>query len=171
MKTVGIKGLLALALLALLGVANADVAVQETEDAARELQVADFSTKLLNAVNAKRSAKGLAAVCINKKLMKAAQVLADDMAKNNFVGTKGTDGSTPTTRAKAQHMAISSSAELVAAGQSSADSVVETWIKSSSAYIYSDLPFIGPGYKYDKTKTYKHYWVLDFADGEGEVCA
>ncbi|KAG1701621.1 hypothetical protein DVH05_010924 [Phytophthora capsici] len=161
-----IKGFFTLAVVALVGMANA-----ETEDhVARELQVADFSAKLLTAVNAKRSEKGLAAVCINSKLAKAAQVLADDNAKNNKVSTKGSDGSTPTTRYDAQGIETAQSAELVAAGQSSVDAVIATWTKSSSAYLFSDFKFIGAGYSYDKSKQYKHYWVLDLANAEGESC-
>ncbi|KAG6955795.1 hypothetical protein JG688_00011736 [Phytophthora aleatoria] len=161
-----IKGLFTLAVVALVGMANAEV----EDHVVRELQVADFSTMLLNAVNAKRADKGLPAVCINTKLAKAAQALADDNAKNNKVSTKGSDGSTPTTRYDIQGIETAQSAELVAAGQASADAVVATWTKSSSAYLYSDFKFIGPGYAYDKTKTYKHYWVLDFANAEGESC-
>ncbi|KAG1701619.1 hypothetical protein DVH05_010922 [Phytophthora capsici] len=165
-----IKGIFALALVALVGMTNAEAAVQE-EHVSRELQVADFSKKLLDAVNAKRAAKGLKPVCINTKLAKAAQVLASDNAKNNKVSTKGSDGSTPTTRYNAQKIKTTQSAELVAAGQASVDAVVATWLKSSSAYLYSDLKFIGPGYSYDKTKQYKHYWVLDLANANGESCA
>ncbi|POM79926.1 hypothetical protein PHPALM_2300 [Phytophthora palmivora] len=162
-----IKGLFTFAVVALIGMTNA-----EAEDhVARELQVADFSTKLLNAVNAKRAEKGLKAVCINSKLAMAAQILADDNAKNNKVSTRGSDGSTPTSRYNAQKIKTAESAELAAAGQASADAVVATWIKSSSAYLFSDFKFIGPGYAYDKTKLYKHYWVMDMANAEGEVCA
>ncbi|KUF82700.1 hypothetical protein AM587_10013238 [Phytophthora nicotianae] len=127
-------GLFAFALVTLAGIANADA----ENHVARELQVADFSTKLLNSVNAKRAEKGLKPVCINTKLAKAAQILADDNAKNN---------------------------------KASADAVVATWVKSSSAYLFSDFKFIGPGYAYDKTKLYKHYWVMDMANADGEVCA
>ncbi|KAG6622638.1 uncharacterized protein IUM83_05481 [Phytophthora cinnamomi] len=166
-----IKGLFALAAVALVGMANGEAAVQGGDHVARELQVADFSTKLLNAVNAKRAEKGLKAVCINTKLSKAAQVLANDNAKNNKIGTKGSDGSTPASRYAAQSIKTSQSTELVAAGQTSVDAVVATWIKSSSAYLYGDLKFIGTGYTYDKTKQYKHYWVLDLANAAGESCA
>ncbi|KAG3076196.1 hypothetical protein PI124_g18543 [Phytophthora idaei] len=165
-----IKGLFTFALVALVGMTNAETAVHE-DHVARELQVADFSKKLLDAVNAKRAEKGLKAVCINTKLAKAAQVLASDNAKNNKVTTKGSDGSTPSSCYSAQKIKTTQSAELVAAGQASVDAVVATWIKSSSAYLYSDLKFIGPGYAYDKTKLYKHYWVMDMANADGEVCA
>ncbi|KAF1781181.1 CAP domain [Phytophthora cactorum] len=162
-----IKGLFAFAVIALVGMVNANA----KNHVARELQVADFSTKLLNAVNAKRAEKGLKPVCINTKLAKAAQILADDNAKNNKVSTSGSDGSTPTSRYEAQGIDTAQSAEVAAAGQASADAVVATWIKSSSAYLFSDLKFIGPGYAYDKTKLYKHYWVMDMANADGEVCA
>ncbi|KAG3064183.1 hypothetical protein PI125_g24230, partial [Phytophthora idaei] len=84
--------------------------------------------------------------------------------------TRGSDGSTPTMRYNSQNSRMTKSAEMVAAGQTTVDVVVTTWTKSSSAYLYSDFKFIGPGYAYDKTKTYKHYWVLDFANAEGESC-
>ncbi|KAG6622402.1 uncharacterized protein IUM83_05480 [Phytophthora cinnamomi] len=161
------KGLFALAAVALVGVANAEV----DDHVARELQVADFNTKLLNAVNAKRTEKGLKVVCINTKLAKAAQTLVDDNAKNNKIGIRGSDGSTPTSRYAAQNIKTSQSAEVAAAGQPSVDAVVATWIKSSSAYLYSDFKLIGPGYAYDSTKLYKHYWVMDFANADGESCA
>jgi uncharacterized protein YkwD len=163
-----LKTLFAVAVVALVGMTNAEV---QEDHVARELQVADFSTKLLNAVNAKRAEKGLKAVCVNKKLAAAAQVMANDNAKNNKASTKGSDGSTPSSRYSAQGIEPSQSAEVGAAGQASVDAVVATWIKSSSAYIYSDFQFIGPGYAYDKTKTYKHYWVMDLANADGEACA
>ncbi|GMF22705.1 unnamed protein product [Phytophthora fragariaefolia] len=167
LKAMNCKGLIAVALVALVGMANAEA----DDHVARQLQVADFSNKLLNAVNAKRAEKGLKVVCINTKLAKAAQVLANDNAKNNKVGTRGSDGSTPTSRYTAQNIKTSQSAELAGAGQASADAVVATWIKSSSAYLYSDFKFIGPGYAYDASKVYKHYWVLDLANANGETCA
>ncbi|KAE8907594.1 hypothetical protein PF005_g9040 [Phytophthora fragariae] len=160
-----ISSVKALLTLTLVGLANACATAE------RELQVADVSAKMLEAVNRKRTEKGLVAVCINEKLMRAAQVLADDMAQNNFVDTTGSDGSKLADRAAAQSMNVSASAEVVAAGYSSAERVVALWSEDSDSFIYSDLPFVGPGYKYDASKRYKHYWVLDFAVAEDEVCA
>ncbi|KAG7375348.1 hypothetical protein PHYPSEUDO_001730 [Phytophthora pseudosyringae] len=151
------KAFLALALVALVSSADA--------------QVADYSSKMLTAVNAKRAEKGLSAVCINSKLAAAAQVHAEDMAAKNFIGTSSSDGSTQTDRLEAQNLTVTAAAELVGAGYTSVDGMVAAWLTASSEYIYADYPFIGPGYKYDKTKQYKHYWVLDLSDGEGETCA
>ncbi|KAF1781182.1 CAP domain [Phytophthora cactorum] len=118
----------------------------EADAVARELQIVRFSTKLANAINAKRAEKKLKAVCINTKLMRAALLLANDMAKNNFVSTRGSDGSTPTMRYNSQNSRTTKSAEMVAAGQTTVDIVVATWIK------------------------WPHYWVLDMANAAGEVC-
>ncbi|KAG2788791.1 hypothetical protein Pcac1_g1876 [Phytophthora cactorum] len=71
--------------------------------------------------------------------MRAALLLANDMAKNNFVSTRGSDGSTPTMRYNSQNSRTTKSAEMVAAGQTTVDVVVATWIKSAGAYLYSDL--------------------------------
>ncbi|KAF4314854.1 hypothetical protein BBO99_00009798 [Phytophthora kernoviae] len=161
------KRLFVFALVALVGMANGETAVQEVDAVSRELQVVDFSTKMLNAVNSKRAARGLKAVCINTKLTKAAQVLANDLAKYNRVSTTGSDGSTPRSRYAAQNIKTTRSAELVAGGFTTVDAVVAAWMKSAGAYIYSDLKFIGPGYKYDSTKQYKHYWVIDMANAPG----
>ncbi|GMF22707.1 unnamed protein product [Phytophthora fragariaefolia] len=161
------RGLFAVAAMAFASMVSAEA----DDHVARELQVADFSAQLLKAVNAKRSEKGLAAVCINTKLAAAAQDLAEDNAENNRISTKSSDGSTPTTRYETAGIETSQSAELVAAGQASVNAVIATWTKSSSTYLYSDFKFIGPGYAYDKSKQYKHYWVLDFANADGESCA
>ncbi|POM77671.1 Hypothetical protein PHPALM_4911 [Phytophthora palmivora] len=68
-------------------------------------------------------------------------------------------------RYKAQGLTPSKSAELVAAGYTSVEAVVAAWIKSAGAYLYSDLKFIGIGYR-----QYKHYWVVDMANTNDEVC-
>lgn len=166
-----LKSLITITLLALVGMTSAETAVQEADVVARELQVANINSKLLNAINTKRAEKNLRAVCLNKKLTQAAQVLAEDLARKNRVSTTGSDGSTPTSRYQTQKIKTTQSAELVAAGQTSVDAVVATWITSAGAYLYSDLKYIGPGYKYDATKPYKHYWVLDMANADGETCA
>jgi len=158
------KSFFALALLALVGSANA-------VEVSRELQVADYSAKMLTAVNAKRAEKNLTAVCINSKLAAAAQAHAEDMAANNFISTSSSDGTTQMDRLEAQNLTVTAAAELVGAGYTSVDKMLAAWLKASSEYIYADYPYIGPGYKFDKTKQYKHYWVLDLSDGEGESCA
>lgn len=167
--------------------------------ARRALQAVNFRKELVAAVNSKRSERGLRALCINKcvlcvwgdckgewrthtvsttnisKLMTAAQVMANDMAKNDFVSATGSDGSSPSDRAEAQkYNSTSGVAELVGAGYESARDVMEAWVKSSdtTGTLFGDFTHVGPGYTFNKNQLYWNYWVLDFATGAGnETCA
>ncbi|RLN92331.1 hypothetical protein BBJ28_00021580 [Nothophytophthora sp. Chile5] len=171
--TVGrIQRVLALALVAFVAAVHATAVVQETETSTRHLQIVNFREELVDAVNAKRAERGLTAFCINRKLMTAAQVQSNDMATNSFVKTTGSDASTPKTRAIAQGMNTTSVTEIVGAGYKTVDTILAAWLKSShsNSTIYSSRAFIGPGYTYDASKKYVHYWTLDFSNGQGEVC-
>jgi uncharacterized protein YkwD len=99
---------------------------------------------------------------------------AGDMATNAFIKTKGLNGSTPTTRAKAQAFTpVGVVSEAAAGGYRTVDAVIAAWIKSTttSATLFSNKTFIGPGYAYNASQKYAHYWAVDFANGgNGESC-
>jgi uncharacterized protein YkwD len=67
----------------------------------------------------------------NASLQHAAQSHAQDMGENNFLGHEGSSGSLPGDRAAAAGYAWSSIGENVAAGQTTAEEVVDTWFASS----------------------------------------
>jgi uncharacterized protein YkwD len=68
----------------------------------------------------------------NTALTDAAQSHAEDMATHNFLGHGGSSGSMPGGRAKAFGYAWTEVGENVAAGQSTAEEVVDTWLASAS---------------------------------------
>ncbi|RLN47722.1 hypothetical protein BBJ29_005945 [Phytophthora kernoviae] len=151
---IGMRNLMALACAALLAGAQA--------------QVVNFRQELLDAVNAERKAQSLDPFCLNELLMDAAQVQANDMADNNFIKSAGSDGSTPEKRAKAQGFDGALVTEVVGAGYRSAESIIAAWTKSASAKkaIFGKFTVMGPGYTFDKTKKFVHFWAVDFAQGE-----
>ena len=106
--------------------------------------------------------------------MTAAQVMANDMAKNDFVSASGSDKSSPTDRADAQgYNSTGGVTELVAAGYESVRDVLDAWIKSSdtSSTLFGNFTHVGPGYTFNKNKMYWNYWVLDFASpSTNETC-
>ncbi|CAI5723893.1 hypothetical protein KXD40_001098 [Peronospora effusa] len=157
-----IKGLFAFAVVVLTGVLNVE--------AEEKVAVVNPSSTFLNVLNTKRLAMGHAAVCYNSKLTSAAQWLADDNAKNDKVKTTGSDGSNATTRYKAVSMQPTKSAELVAGGQNSVETVLEAWNNGPSSNLFEDFQLIGLGYTFNATSTYKHYWVLDLASADNEFC-
>ncbi|TYZ68511.1 hypothetical protein PybrP1_010257 [[Pythium] brassicae (nom. inval.)] len=131
-----------------------------------------FQAKMLAAVNAERAKNGLAAMCTNKKLQKAAQLHSEDMANKNFMGHTGSNGSKFADRITAQGFNWNGAAENVAAGQTDVASVMNSWMTSAGhrANIMGNSKFFGTGYAFSASSTYKHYWTQDFASGAGEAC-
>jgi uncharacterized protein YkwD len=103
----------------------------------------------------------------NSALKDAARSHAEDMATHNFLGHGGSSGSMPGGRAKAFGYAWTAVGENVAAGQSTAREVVDTWLASASHC----ENLMSPGYSqtgiahaisYDSDKGI--YWVQIFAE-------
>lgn len=134
----------------------------------RHLQVVNFRQEILDAVNAERKAQDLEPYCLNELLMNAAQVQSNDMAENNFIKSTGSDGSSPVERAKTQGFEGTAVTEVVGAGYRTTESIVAAWTKSASAKkaMFGNFNVMGPGYTFDKTRKFVHYWAVDFAKGE-----
>ncbi|KAG6614556.1 RxLR-like protein [Phytophthora cinnamomi] len=142
--------------------------VSATSDEHRTLQAVNFRSDLLDAINAVRKTEGLKPMCINEMLMDSAQNQANDMADGNFIKSTGSDGSTPKQRAAVEGFKAAEVTEVVGAGYRTASSIVAAWAKSASAKstLLSKHNVMGPGYTFDKTRKYVHFWAVDFATGE-----
>jgi uncharacterized protein YkwD len=127
---------------------------------------------LLAKVNLVRAENAKPPLCLNAKLANASQEHAYDMATGGWVGTTGTSGSSPTSRAAEQGF-NSPVAEMVGAGYATDPAMLE-WLRSpaNSMYLLGDYKYMGGGYGANLAQTYKFFWVLDFAgETAGEVCA
>ncbi|GMF12647.1 unnamed protein product [Phytophthora lilii] len=132
----------------------------------------DYATAMLAAVNKQRATKGLAALCLNKKLHAAAQRHSDDMAAKDYMAHDGSDGSTMSERITQAGYDWSAVAENVAAGQVDVDAVMVAWINSPEHLenIMGDYTMFGSAYAFNKDGTYQHYWTQDFGTGDAEQC-
>ncbi|KAE8985425.1 hypothetical protein PR003_g23262 [Phytophthora rubi] len=159
---VNIRSVFTFACVALMASVNA------TSDEHRTLQAVNFRIELLDAINAVRKTEGLKPMCINEMLMDSAQNQANDMADGNFIKSTGSDGSTPKQRAADQGFKAAEVTEVVGAGYRTASSIVTAWAKSASAKstLLSKHNVMGPGYTFDKTRKYVHFWAVGFATGE-----
>lgn len=83
------------------------------------------------AINAYRTAKGRAPVAYSRQLEAAALRHARDMARNNFVSHRGSDGSFITHRARAQGYRFCYLAENLAQGQANLNAVMSDWANSA----------------------------------------
>ncbi|CAH0522545.1 unnamed protein product [Peronospora belbahrii] len=146
------------------------VSAFENDDVAhhRTLQAVNFRQDLLDAINEARTSQGLNEVCINERLMNAAQNHANDMTEMSTISSRGTDGSTPKERAKTEGFVAETVTEVVAGGFRTAASVVAAWCKAKNApeTIYGSHDVIGVGYSYDRMVKSVHFWVVDFSVGE-----
>lgn len=104
----------------------------------------------------------------NALLADAAQVHAQDMAENNFLGHEGSTGSLPGERATAAGYAWSTIGENVAAGQTSAEEVVDTWLASSrhcENLMSPDYSETGIAHAVDRGSDKGTYWAQVFGRG------
>lgn len=82
------------------------------------------------ALNAFRAQNGQAALFVDKKLQKMAQMHADDMAKRGYFSHVSPNGKKLPDRAKKARYRFCSMAENIAEGYTSLDSVMKGWVKS-----------------------------------------
>ena len=132
----------------------------------------DYASLMLAAVNTQRATKGLSPLCLNKKLHVAAQAHSDDMAANNFMAHKGSDGSTMSQRITLAGYDWVSVAENVAAGQVTVDAVMQGWIDSPKHLenIMGDHTMFASAYAFNEHGTYQHYWTQEFGTSDTEAC-
>lgn len=132
------------------------------------------SEAVLAAVNSVRAKAGCPALAMNARLVAAAKGHADAMAEQNFFAHAGKDGSRFSGRINQQGYRFSAAAENIAAGQSSAAEVMQSWLDSAGhrrnildcgfrdtgiAVVYhpDDKPLRGTRF------ALRYYWVQVFA--------
>jgi hypothetical protein len=120
--------------------------------------------RLTDLINRARGERSLVAVTGNPQLTTAAQRYANYLATARFFSHTGLDGSTMETRlAAAGYTGWTFAAENLAAGQSSADDVMNAWLNSAGHrdnVLSPHVREIGIGYVYQSGSPYGHYWVL-----------
>jgi hypothetical protein len=119
---------------------------------------------LLVLTNAERQKQGLTPLSLSTQLGTAAQLHAEDMAQYNFMSHTGSNGSTMVDRVVATGYSYLTLGENVAAGQTSAASVINAWMNSEghrANILNPNFTEIGFGYAYVNTG-YQHYWVQVF---------
>ena len=119
--------------------------------------------EVVNLVNNERRKAGLSPLRIHSRLNAAAQAHSNDMARNNFMSHTGSDGSSPFDRMKRYGYNYRRAAENVAAGQSSPQAVMRSWMNSSGHrknILNGSLRDIGVGYA--RGGRYGTYWTQNF---------
>jgi len=106
---------------------------------------AEMAESLIAAHNREREKAGLSPLKPAAKLTEAAQAHAKDMASHEKMAHEGSDGSTPAQRVEKAGYPYQDTGENVAAGQTSVDEVMTSWMNSPGhkANILGDFTEIG----------------------------
>ncbi len=123
---------------------------------------------MLAKINQLRTTKSLGAISLDSKLSNAAQFMAEDMAKRNYMAHVTLSGLDISARVaihgRKQFLVLR---ENIAAGNESIPATFKQWVDSPSHYnnlIANDIKKCGIGYAKGPKTTYVHYWVLDLGD-------
>ncbi|WP_414625148.1 CAP domain-containing protein [Calothrix sp. CCY 0018] len=119
--------------------------------------------EVVNLVNNERRKAGLSPLRIHSRLNASAQAHSNDMARNNFMSHTGSDGSSMGDRIKRYGYNFRRAAENVAAGQSSPQDVMRSWMNSPGHrknILNGNFRDIGVGYA--RGGRYGTYWTQNF---------
>lgn len=156
---------------AALTVVNKPASVRMTagRDDLAQITIVPIETRDLQAslqlLNAERAAAGLPPVTGNAKVTAAAQAHANDQAAMSTMSHTGSDGSNAGTRLERQGFSWTAWGENVAAGFTSAPSVVAAWMNSPGhrATILGNYQYMGVAVARAANGTM--YWTLVAASG------
>jgi uncharacterized protein YkwD len=126
-------------------------------DPRRQIEV-----RVVELVNAERARAGLNPVAWDERMWSAARAHSDDQAAHQTMSHTGSDGSDMVMRIERTGFRWSRLAENVAAGQTTAESVVAAWMGSSghrANILNPQLTVVGAGLGISVTST--NYWTLD----------
>jgi uncharacterized protein YkwD len=137
-----------------------------------------FGQQVVDLINQHRISRGCQPFNLSPQISAAAQAHSQDMALNDFVGHTGSDGSSVGQRLTRAGYDWRMVAENIAAGQSTPEAVVDSWMGSSSHranILNCALRDIGVGYYYQPddqanvrlsngqtSGPFRHYWTQDF---------
>ena len=104
---------------------------------------------MLNLVNAERKKQGLKALTLSNELTDIATLKSSDMAKKNYFSHTSPTYGTPFEMLQQFGISYSSAGENIAAGQKTADDVMQSWLNSSghrANILSSKYTELGVGY-------------------------
>ncbi|GEM78487.1 CAP domain-containing protein [Vibrio superstes] len=153
---------------------NTDPNLPPTNDNSPEQN--DFASMMLNAVNQARSVEQTCGDTLmppvpslewDYNLQSAAFRHSSDMANANFMDHTGSDGSTPSDRIADTGYSANAWAENVAAGQSTIESVMASWMSSTGHcmnIMSSNVTQMGASAVENVDTEYGIYWTQVFAN-------
>lgn len=137
--------------------------IQQGNDSARQGTTSALETAVLNLVNQERQKAGLNPLTMSDKLVNLAEMKAQDMAQNNYFSHTSPTYGSPFEMLQKYGVSYRSAGENIAAGQTTAEAVMQDWMNSSghrANILNSSYTEIGVGYF--AGNKYRTEWVQLF---------
>lgn len=128
-----------------------------------DIDASEQAKQVLNLVNQERKKQGLSALMLDKKLNNAAQKKAVDMRDKNYFDHQSPTYGSPFDLMRSEGISYSTAGENIAAGQRSAQAVMESWMNSSghrANILNAKYKYLGVGFC--TGGRYGTYWVQEF---------
>jgi uncharacterized protein YkwD len=130
----------------------------------------DRTRSLVGLINDERDRRGLSALEPDRRLQRAAQLHAEDMARGDFMAHEGSDRSEAGDRVDRSGYDWREVAENVAAGYPDVGSVHAGWMQSPGHrenIVDPEVRHVGIGYSFRLDTVLQHYWVTVFGNTTG----
>ena len=132
-----------------------------------------FMNRVLELTNEHRANNGLDPLTLNQELNASAYGHSRDMAQQDFFSHTGSNGSNFSQRNQEVGYDTNAEAENIAAGDTTPESVVQSWIDSpghNANMLNPDMTELGVGYFHLENDTgfenFNHYWTQVFGAGD-----
>lgn len=102
-----------------------------SNDETADKDASEQAQAVLKIVNQERAKQGLKALVLDKQLNNVAQLKAEDMKKNNYFDHNSPTLGSPFDLMRSQGVSYRTAGENIAAGQQSAEAVMNSWMNSS----------------------------------------
>lgn len=102
-----------------------------SNDETADKDASEQAQAVLKIVNQERAKQGLKALVLDKQLNNVAQLKAEDMKKNNYFDHNSPTLGSPFDLMRSQGVSYRTAGENIAAGQQSAEAVMNSWLNSS----------------------------------------
>lgn len=120
------------------------------------------SGNLIKLHNDARHGFGMQELCLDQRLMSAAQAHADYMAENETLTHYGPESNTVANRANQQQYEYMTVGENIASGQIDISQLMSEWMESQSHKLNILGPYVHIGVGVSKSKQGKLYWCVVF---------
>lgn len=137
----------------------------EAKSDAEKLDIYESEKRAAELVNLERKKLGLDELILDEELSNVSRQHSEDMAERGYFDHDTPEGVSPFDRLKQNGIIYSAAAENIAAGQSTPEAAVQSWLNSEGHrknILNPKYKYMGIGLCVDSSSSYVYYWTQNF---------